>query len=254
MVNEAARLRLLHDLKILVIQRVFRDHLEEICLAVLRLQQREAHILQHHTVRAEENNLILLRPDVYGRARRNTVLHLRRGRRVQFLLCRLQRLGNIAVQSVKDRLAARCQMRMIRYDCLHGGPHHGQNEITLTDTGVHFLVSGREGRHAGDQIPAIRESVCLAKAIQIIPVLFDDRFKLAGNTASFRSDTLFRQISGIRIFFGFAQIPFRSNQLPDAFFNLRPAHGKGILARKIWLDGDSRGIMIFPIPCSGDGV
>ncbi len=227
MVNEAARLRLLHDLKILVIQRVFRDHLEEICLAVLRLQQREAHILQHHTVRAEENNLILLRPDVYGRARRNTVLHLRRGRRVQFLLCRLQRLGNIAVQSVKDRLAARCQMRMIRYDCLHGGPHH---------------------------IPAIRESVCLAKAIQIIPVLFDDRFKLAGNTASFRSDTLFRQISGIRIFFGFAQIPFRSNQLPDAFFNLRPAHGKGILARKIWLDGDSRGIMIFPIPCSGDGV
>ena len=191
---------------------------------------------------------------MHGRARCNAVLHLRRRRWVQFLLGGLQRLGNIAVQSVKDCFAALCQMRMIRNDRLHSGPHHGQDEITLTDAGVHFLVSGREGRHAGDQIPAIRESVCLAKAIQIIPVLFDDRFKLAGNTASFRSDTLFRQISGIRIFFGFAQIPFRSNQLPDAFFNLRPAHGKGILARKIWLDGDSRGIMIFPIPCSGDGV
>ena len=65
-------------MKELIVQRILGDHFQEICLAVFCLQQRKARVLKHNGVRAVENDLIFLRPDMHHCARRDSVF-FRRG-------------------------------------------------------------------------------------------------------------------------------------------------------------------------------
>ena len=190
---------------------------------------------------------------MHGRARCNAVLHLRRRRWVQFLLGGLQRLGNIAVQSVKDCFAALCQMRMIRNDRLHSGPHHGQDEITLTDAGVHFLVPGRESRRAGDQIPAIREFIFFTKAFHIVLVFAYDAPKLFRNPAALGADLTRPLISRIRFLFGCTEIAVSGDQFPDTLLHFRPAESYRGPIQPVF-DRDPFAVVVFPKASAGDSI
>ena len=64
--------------------------------------------------------------------------------RVQLIKGRFKGLCHIAVQCFQHGFASCGQVGVVRNDRIHCFAHHGEDEVTLRSTGVHFLFAHAE--------------------------------------------------------------------------------------------------------------
>ena len=209
-------------MQIPVIQRIFRKLLEELFSGHFLIDQWERRVKETDFIFTQRQQLVLLHPDKHSETKLKTVFFLGRGRRIQFVVGRLQRLCNIAIERGQHCLTASSQMRVFCDDCLHCLAHHRQDEISLRSPGVHLFLADAKGLPAGGQVVEVKLFFFFAGLFNKIVVIVDNRPELIGNNPSCVSCLFLRSVNRIVLFFGSVQVSVCLNQLSDSLLNLFP--------------------------------
>ena len=126
-----------HDLQQPVIQRIFFEPVIELFTSQLLVKQRELRIKEDDLLLVKRQQLVFLCADIDCIAEMIAVF-------LQLIKGRLKRLCHIAVQRFQHGFAPCGQVGVVRNDRIHCFAHHGEDEVTLRSTGVHFLFAHAE--------------------------------------------------------------------------------------------------------------
>ena len=133
-----------HGLQQPVIQRIFFEPVIELFTSQLLVKQWELCIKEDDLLLVKRQQLEFLRADIDCIAEMIAVFLLGLRCRVQLIKGRLKGLRHIAVQRFQHSLASCGQVGIVRNDRIHRLAHHGEDEVTLRCTGVHFLFAHAE--------------------------------------------------------------------------------------------------------------
>ena len=133
-----------HDLQQPVIQRIFFEPVIELFTSQLLVKQRELRIKEDDLLLVKRQQLVFLCADIDCIAEMIAVFLPGLRRRVQLIKGRLKGLCHIAVQRFQHGFAPCGQVGVVRNDRIHCFAHHGEDEVTLRSTGVHFLFAHAE--------------------------------------------------------------------------------------------------------------
>ena len=149
-IKEYLRLRIIcgrgffHSLQQPVIQRIFFEPVIELFTSQLLVKQRELRIKENDLLFIKRQKLVFLCADI-DRVTKMIAVFLPGLRwRVQLIKGRLKGLRHIAVQRFQHGFAPCGQVGVVRNDRIHCFAHHGEDEVTLRSTGVHFLFAHAE--------------------------------------------------------------------------------------------------------------
>ena len=130
-----------HGLQQPVIQRIFFEPVIELFTSQLFVKQRELRIKENDLLLVKRQQLVFLRTDIDRITEMIAVFLPGLRRRVQLIKGRFKRLRHITVQRFQHSLASCGQVGVVRNDRIHRLAHHGEDEVTLRSTGVHFLIT-----------------------------------------------------------------------------------------------------------------
>ena len=128
----------------LVIQWIFLEPVIELLTGQLLVKQRELRIEEDDLLLVKRQQLVFLRTDIDRITEMIAVFLPGLRGRVQLIKGRLKRLCHIAVQRFQHGFAPCGQVGVVRNDRIHCFAHHGEDEVTLRSTGVHFLFAHAE--------------------------------------------------------------------------------------------------------------
>ena len=209
-------------MQISIIQRVLRKLLEELLSGHFLVDQWKRRVKETDFIFTQRQQLVLLHPDKHSETKLKTVFFLGRGRRIQFVVGRLQRLCNIAIERGQHYLTASSQTRVFCDDCLHCLAHHRQDEISLRSPGVHLFLADAKGLPAGGQVVEVKLFFFFAGLFNKIVVIVYDRPEFVGNNPSCVSCLFLSSINRIMLFFSGVQVSVCLNQLSNSLLNLFP--------------------------------
>ena len=127
-----------------VIQRIFFEPVIELFTSQLLVKQRELRIKEDDLLLVKRQQLVFLCADIDRITEMIAVFLLGLRGRVQLIKGRLKGLRHIAVQRFQHGFAPCGQVGVVRNDRIHCFAHHGEDEVTLRSTGVHFLFAHAE--------------------------------------------------------------------------------------------------------------
>ena len=127
-----------------VIQRIFFEPVIELLTRQLLVKQRELRIKEDDLLLVKRQQLVFLCADIDRIAEMIAVFLPGFRWRVQLIEGRLKRLCHIAVQRFQHGFASCGQVGVVRNDRIHCFAHHGEDEVTLRSSGVHFLFTNAE--------------------------------------------------------------------------------------------------------------
>ena len=133
-----------HGLQQPVIQRIFFEPVIELFTRQLFVKQRELRIKEDDLLLVKRQQLVFLCADIDCIAEMIAVFLPWFRWRVQLIKGRLKGLRHIAVQRFQHGFAPCGQVGVVRNDRIHRLAHHGEDEVTLRCTGVHFLFAHAE--------------------------------------------------------------------------------------------------------------
>ena len=133
-----------HGLQQPVIQRIFFELVIELFTSQFLVKQRELRIKEDDLLLVKRQQLVFLCADI-DRVTKMIAVFLPGLRwRVQLIKGRLKRLCHIAVQRFQHGFASCGEVGVVRNDRIHCFAHHGEDEVTLRSSGVHFLIAHAE--------------------------------------------------------------------------------------------------------------
>ena len=133
-----------HGLQQPVIQRIFFEPVIELFTSQLLVKQRELRIKEDDLLLVKRQQLVFLRTDIDRITEMIAVFLPELRGRVQLIKGRFKGLCHIAVQRFQHGFAPCGQVGVVRNDRIHCFAHHGEDEVTLRSTGVHFLFAHAE--------------------------------------------------------------------------------------------------------------
>ena len=133
-----------HGLQQPVIQRIFFEPVIELFTSQLLVKQRELRIKEDDLLLVKRQQLVFLRTDIDRITEMIAVFLPGLRWRVQLIKGRLKGLRHIAVHRFQHGFAPCGQVGVVRNDRIHCFAHHGEDEVTLRSTGVHFLFAHAE--------------------------------------------------------------------------------------------------------------
>ena len=133
-----------HGLQQPVIQRIFFEPVIELLTRQFFVKQRELCIKEDDLLFVKRQQLVFLRADIDRVTKMIAVFLPGLRGRVQLIKGRLKGLCHIAVQRFQHGFAPCGQVGVVRNDRIHRLAHHGEDEVTLRSTGVHFLFAHAE--------------------------------------------------------------------------------------------------------------
>ena len=166
-----------HHLQKMVIQRVLRQQAVKLVAGQFLVDDGKRRVKEPDGLLIKGQQLILLRTEMHRIAQGKAVLFLRLGRRVQFIVGRLHRRGQRAVQPSKHIFTAFRQVSVLPNDSLHGIPHHGQNEVALAGAGVHLFLACAERARTGHQIPSVYRLIGRSELLHIVLIVVNNGAK-----------------------------------------------------------------------------